>query len=52
MKHLLRKCGHCKIYTLDEKCTNCNNPTLDPHPPKFSMDDKYVRYRVREKHES
>jgi H/ACA ribonucleoprotein complex subunit 3 len=52
MKHMLRKCGHCKIYTLDEKCTHCNNPTLDPHPPKFSMDDKYVRYRVREKHES
>ena len=52
MKHMLRKCGHCKIYTLDEKCINCNNPTLDPHPPKFSMEDKYVRYRVREKHES
>jgi len=51
MKHMLRKCGRCKIYTLDEKCTNCSNSTLDPHPPKFSLEDKYVRYRVREKHE-
>jgi len=50
MKHLLRKCRFCKIYTLYEKCTNCHNPTLDPHPPKFSMGDKYIRYRVEEKY--
>ena len=49
---MLRKCEHCEIYTLYDKCTNCNNSTLDPHPPKFSLEDKYVRYRVRERHES
>jgi rRNA maturation protein Nop10 len=25
-------------------------PTLDPHPPKFSMEDKYIRYRIEEKY--
>lgn len=50
MKHLLRKCRFCKIYTLYEKCANCHNPTLDPHPPKFSLGDKYIRYRVEEKY--
>lgn len=52
MKHLLRKCEFCKTYTLKEKCTNCNNRTLDPHPPKFSLEDKYIRYRIKEKYES
>ncbi|HMG38637.1 MAG TPA: RNA-protein complex protein Nop10 [Nitrososphaeraceae archaeon] len=50
MKHLLRKCPSCKTYTLHERCTICNNTTLDPHPPKFSMDDKYIRYRIEEKY--
>jgi len=26
------------------------NTTLDPHPPKFSMEDKYIRYRIEEKY--
>jgi H/ACA ribonucleoprotein complex subunit 3 len=51
MKHLLRKCEICKTYTLDEKCTNCDSRTLDPHPPKFSLEDKYIRYRIKEKYE-
>jgi H/ACA ribonucleoprotein complex subunit 3 len=50
MKHILRKCRFCKIYTLNEKCTQCGNPTLDPHPPKFSFEDKYIRYRIEGKY--
>jgi H/ACA ribonucleoprotein complex subunit 3 len=50
MKHLLRKCSFCKIYTLHEKCMNCNNETFDPHPPKFSLEDKYIRYRIQGKY--
>jgi H/ACA ribonucleoprotein complex subunit 3 len=50
MKHLLRKCSFCMIYTLNEKCAKCNNPTLDPHPPKFSLEDKYIRYRIPAKY--
>ena len=52
MKHLLRKCEFCKTYTLKEKCTKSNNRTLDQHPPKFSLEDKYIRYRIKEKYES
>ncbi len=50
MKHLLRKCSFCMIYTLNEKCAKCNKLTLDPHPPKFSLEDKYIRYRIPAKY--
>ena len=33
-------------YTLKAKCQTCNSDTNDPHPPKFSLDDKYIRYRI------
>lgn len=42
MKSLLKKCPKCLLYTLKEVCPNCNSPTLSPHPPKFSPDDKYA----------
>ena len=46
MKHRIRICKRCSMYTLKEKCQNCNSETNDPHPPKFSLDDKYIRYRI------
>ncbi|TLX69201.1 MAG: ribosome biogenesis protein [Thaumarchaeota archaeon] len=49
-RHQLKKCSSCKIYTLSNLCTNCNNPTFDPHPPKFSLEDKYIRYRIQGKY--
>ena len=39
----MRKCEVCKAYTLD--ATHCGEPTHSPHPPKFSIDDKYAAYR-------
>ena len=50
MKHLIRKCSACNRYTLRRLCPKCNAPTLDPHPPKYSPDDKYVRYRIADRY--
>lgn len=51
MKHLIRKCTACGAYTLASACRKCGSHTADPHPPKYSPDDKYVRYRVAERYE-
>ena len=50
MKHLIRKCSTCNIYTLRHLCPKCNAPTIDPHPAKYSPDDKYVRYRIADRY--
>ena len=52
MKHLLRKCPICLNYTLNSVCMKCKNNTIDPHPPKYSPDDKYIRYRIVEKYDT
>ncbi len=50
MKHRIRKCKICQQYSLNEICTGCKRETNDPHPPKFSLEDKYIRYRVIDAH--
>lgn len=39
----MRKCEVCSNYTLDE--FHCNQATHSPHPPKFSIEDRYAKYR-------
>ena len=47
MVWLLRKCEKCGTYTLHEDaCPKCGGHVISPHPAKFSMDDKYRRYRL------
>ncbi|HMB66615.1 MAG TPA: RNA-protein complex protein Nop10 [Candidatus Bathyarchaeia archaeon] len=46
MKWLMRRCPKCSRYTLKETCPACGAPTENPHPPKFSPDDKYARQRM------
>jgi len=46
MKFLMRRCPRCGRYTFKETCPVCGNSTVVPHPPRFSPEDKYVRYRV------
>ncbi|MEA1904506.1 MAG: RNA-protein complex protein Nop10 [Candidatus Hadarchaeota archaeon] len=43
----MRKCSDCGRYTLKEKCTSCGGKTISPHPPKFSPQDPYGKYRRR-----
>ncbi|HEV8404746.1 MAG TPA: RNA-protein complex protein Nop10 [Nitrososphaera sp.] len=50
MKHLIRKCPACSIYTLLHECPKCRTLTLNPHPPKYSPDDKYIRYRIADRY--
>ncbi len=46
MRFLLRRCPKCGTYTLREKCPKCGVDTRVAHPPRFSPEDKYVKYRV------
>ena len=50
MKHLIRKCPDAPVYTLKHDCPHCGKVTIDPHPPKYSPDDKYVRYRISDRY--
>ncbi len=45
MKSYIRKCAVCGRYTL--KKTHCGQPTVSPHPPKFSPKDPYFRFRIK-----
>lgn len=40
---IMRKCAICGAYTLEGK--HCGAETKNPHPPRFSIDDKYAAYR-------
>ncbi len=39
----MRYCAVCNKYTLDRQ--HCGKETKSPHPPKFSIQDKYAKYR-------
>lgn len=50
MRSLMRRCTNCGAYTLSkERCPSCGGPVKVPHPPKFSPEDKYQRYRILQK---
>jgi len=36
----------CRGYTLQEMCPRCGGEAVSPHPAKFSLDDKYRKYRL------
>ncbi|MEM1544926.1 MAG: RNA-protein complex protein Nop10 [Candidatus Methanomethylicia archaeon] len=46
MMTLMKKCVACGKYTLKQKsCPYCGGEIISPHPPKFSPEDKYAKYR-------
>jgi len=45
MDQRMAKCLDCGSYTLKETCPSCKEKTATPHPPKFSPEDKYGKYR-------
>ncbi len=45
MRFLMRKCVKCKIYTFKDRCPSCGAETASAHPPRFSPEDKYGKYR-------
>ena len=51
MKMKMRKCPVCNIYTLKGQCPNCGGELKVIYPPKFSVEDKYGKYRRQLKKE-
>lgn len=49
MKNEILLCKKCHVYTLKNKCYNCNQDTITPKPAKFSLEDKYQKYRLKAK---
>jgi len=44
---MLHFCSKCQEYTLSTKeCPKCGDAVKTPHPPKFSPQDKYQKYRI------
>jgi len=41
----MARCMGCGSYTLKETCLKCKENTITPHPPKFSPEDRYGKYR-------
>jgi len=46
MKVKILFCKTCDIYTLKNNCSRCNNLTVTQKPAKFSLEDKYLKYRL------
>lgn len=46
MKKQILLCKNCYIYTLNNNCPKCNNITITSKPAKFSVEDKYLKYRL------
>jgi H/ACA ribonucleoprotein complex subunit 3 len=49
MSHLLFRCDSCGSYSLGSTCPKCNGATSNPHPQKYSPEDKLAKYRRLEK---
>jgi H/ACA ribonucleoprotein complex subunit 3 len=45
----IKKCKKCGIYSLKGECPNCGSNTVNPNPGGFSPEDKYGKYRRKER---
>lgn len=43
----LRKCEKCNRYTLRNICPICEGRVKSPHPARFSLEDRFGKYRRR-----
>jgi H/ACA ribonucleoprotein complex subunit 3 len=41
----LLKCESCGRYNIRSVCVVCGGKAVNPKPPKFSIEDKYAKYR-------
>jgi H/ACA ribonucleoprotein complex subunit 3 len=48
---MMLKCIKCATYTLEDKC-KCGGKAVSPHPARFSVEDKYGKYRRMAKRKS
>ncbi|MFX1274689.1 MAG: nucleolar RNA-binding Nop10p family protein [Promethearchaeota archaeon] len=50
MTKYLQKCKECNKYGLanpESKCRHCGGQLVNVNPPKFSLIDKYAKYRLK-----
>lgn len=50
MTKYLKKCKNCNRYALknpENECPYCEGELINPKPPKFSLVDKYAKYRLQ-----
>ncbi len=53
VRWIIRKCVKCGRYTMrNDKCPVCGGQLVVPHPPRYSPQDKYVKYRYLMKKEA
>ncbi|MCQ2086013.1 MAG: ribosome biogenesis protein [archaeon] len=45
MPPLIRKCPKCGRYSTEVACAGCKTRTVSAHPPRYSPDDRYGKYR-------
>lgn len=45
MKALMKRCGTCGEYTLQDTCPSCGAPAHPNKPAKFSPEDHHGAYR-------
>ncbi|MFY9800385.1 MAG: RNA-protein complex protein Nop10 [Methanoregula sp.] len=41
----IRHCTQDNTYTLSTTCPKCGKPTVIAHPARFSIEDRYGKYR-------
>ena len=51
MKMKMHKCSSCNEYTISETCPYCGGKLKVVFPPKYSIEDKYGKYRRKLKEE-
>ena len=51
MKMKMHKCEECNEYTLKTTCPYCGGNVKVIYPAKYSIDDKYGKYRRKLKEE-
>ena len=45
MKTQILRCTNCGTYTMNNLCPKCNSECITTKPAKFSLEDKYGKYR-------
>jgi H/ACA ribonucleoprotein complex subunit 3 len=52
MKMKMRKCNSCYLYTIKNSCPVCGGEVNVIYPPKYSIEDKYGKYRRKLKEDA
>lgn len=47
----LLRCVKCNRYNIREVCVSCGGKAVNPKPPKYSVEDRYAKYRRQAKEE-